>query len=260
MSEQAIEANIDLAFLRGILLEAGEIALGQRGQMTSMVKADHTPVTEVDQQVEDFLIQKIHSRYPAHQILSEESGIHGHDCDFTWAIDPIDGTRSFASGLPVWGISVGILQNNLPVAGGFYMPVTNEMYWGTRKQAFYNDQPIPPIKSVDLNSPLAFMAVPSSSHMHFSISYPRVRALGSTAAHLAYVITGAAVGALTRTIYLWDIAGILPLLAAAGIEMANLEGKPYQPSVMNDGKKPIEPLLTAHPSVREKLCGMIQTK
>lgn len=260
MTRTAINADIDLEFLRSILLEAGRMALGQRGQMISMVKADHTPVTEVDRQVEDFLIQRINARYPDHQILCEESGLHRRDDTFTWAVDPIDGTRSFASGLPIWGVSIGILCKNEPVAGGFYLPVTNEMYWGTPRQAFYNDQPIPPVKTVDLNSPLAFMAVPSSSHLHFTISYPRLRALGSTAAHMAYVITGAAVGALTRAIYLWDIAGILPLLAATGIEITTLDGKPFQIAEMIDGKKAPEPLLAAHPGVRGNLLGYIQRK
>lgn len=260
MTRTATDAPIDLDFLRSILLEAGRMASGQRGQMVSMVKADHTPVTEVDRQVEDFLIQRINARYPDHQILSEESGLHRSDDTFTWAIDPIDGTRSFASGLPIWGVSIGILRQNEPAAGGFYLPVTNEMYWGTPRQAFYNDQPIPPVKDVDLDSPLAFMAVPSSAHLHFSIDYPRLRALGSTAAHMAYVITGAAVGALTRAIYLWDIAGILPLLGATGIEITTLDGKPFQPAELISGKKAPEPLLTAHPKVRENLLARIQRK
>ena len=140
------------------------------------------------------------------------------------------------------------------------MPVTNEMYWGTRQQAFYNDQPIAPIKEIDLDSPLVFLAVPSSAHLHFTICYPRVRALGSTAAHLAYTMTGAAVGALTRSIYLWDIAGVLPLLAATGIEITTLSGNSYQPATMGNGEKAPEPLLAAHPSVAKTIRAAIQTK
>jgi myo-inositol-1(or 4)-monophosphatase len=260
MAETAVEPHIDLAFLRSLLVEAGRIALGQRGQMTSMVKADQTPVTEVDRQVEDFLIRRINLRYPDHRILSEESGLHPGNETTTWAIDPIDGTRSFATGLPIWGVSIGILRHDEPVAGGLYMPVTNEMYWGTRQQAYYNYQPLAKIETVDLDSPLVFLAVPSSFHLHFNIRYPRVRALGSTAAHMAYVMTGAAVGSLTRAVYLWDIAGMLPLLTAIGIEMTTLNGEPFQPGEMMDGKKAPEPLLAAHPSVAENLRANIQMK
>lgn len=253
-------ADIDLAFLRSCLEEAGKIALGQRGQMTSMVKADHTPVTEVDHQVEKYLIECITMRYPNHTILSEESGLHASKESDTWVIDPIDGTRSFASGLPIWGVSIGVLRQNEPVAGGFYMPVTNEMYWGTPQQAYYNNQPLAPVTTVDLDSALVFLAIPSSSHRHFTISYPRARSLGSTAAHLAYLATGAAVGVLTKSIYLWDIAGLLPILMATGMTMITLGGRPFHPVEMANGEKAPEPLLFTHPSVADKLREMIQRK
>jgi len=253
VSDLSIENEIDLNFMRALLREAGEISLGQRGQMTASVKADHSPVTEVDHQVEDFLIERISSRYPAHQILSEESGLHHARATYVWVIDPIDGTRAFASGLPIWGTSIGILREGIPVAGGLYLPVSNEIYWGTRQAAFYNDQRLAPVKTVDLDSSLVFLGVPSNFHLHFKISYPRIRSLGSTAAHQAYVATGAAVGSLTRNTSLWDIAGMLPLFAAVGIEINCLSGAPFQPAdALLDGSIP-KTLLAAHPSVMEIL-------
>lgn len=248
---------IDLKFLRTCLVEAGQMALTQRGQMVAEVKADMSPVTVVDRQVESFLIEQIAARYPTHQVLSEESGLHPHEQDFTWVIDPIDGTRAFASGLPVWGVSIGVFKQGEPYVGGLYLPVTREMYWGTRSQAFYNERPIPPLQSIDLGSPLVFLAVPSGFHLYFDISYPRQRSMGSTAAHLAYTAMGAAVGTLTRSISLWDIAGLLPALSAVGIEFGTLSGRVFHPAEMMDGKVAREPLIAAHPSVinilREKI-------
>src|SRR5512138_127164 len=126
--------DIDLGFLRACLKEAGQIALARRGLVSASIKADRSPVTEADHQVEDFLIARIGERYPEHQVLSEESGLHPSAARITWVIDPIDGTRSFASGLPIWGVSIGILAAGKPLAGGLYLPVTNEMYWGTVTQ------------------------------------------------------------------------------------------------------------------------------
>ena len=254
------EADIDLPFLRACLVEAGQMALGQRGQMTAEIKADLSPVTVVDRQVENFLIDRIAARYPGHQVLSEESGLHPSREDFTWVIDPIDGTRSFASGLPIWGVSIGILRRGEPHAGGLYLPVTGEMYWGTTRQAFYNEQPLPPIRAVDLDSPLVFLGVPSNFHRHFEITYPRVRSLGSTAAHLAYVATGASVGALVRKISLWDLAGLLPVLSAVGIEMRAISGRTFHAIEMMDGKTNREPLLAAHPSVIDTLLASIANR
>jgi len=70
------ESGIDLNFLKNCLIDAGNLAMGQCGQMSAELKDDLTPVTIVDRQVEDVLIQRIQRRYPADRILSEESGMH----------------------------------------------------------------------------------------------------------------------------------------------------------------------------------------
>jgi myo-inositol-1(or 4)-monophosphatase len=262
MRDPGFSSEIDLKFLRDCLDGAGKMAYKQRGQMTADIKEDQTPVTEVDHQVEDFLIERILARYPDHQVLSEESGLrpmlHPDQATYSWVIDPIDGTRSFAAGLPIWGISIGVLRGDQPYAGGFYMPVTGDLYWGTTQQAYYQDKPLPRITSIDADNPLGFLAVPSDFHLNFHVTYARVRSFGSTAAHLAYTLTGAATGVLTLRIGLWDIAGLLPLIQAVGIEMTRLDGRPFQPSEMMDGRIIHEPLLTAHPSVIEILRKQIQ--
>ncbi len=257
------ENDIDIDFLKTCLREAGQIALRQRGQMVAEIKPDKTPVTNVDRQVEEYLIWQISARYPGHAILSEEGGASvaiqqaQNDSEFSWVIDPIDGTRAFASGLPVWGVSIGILRRNKPFVGGLYLPVTKELYWGNGREAYYNDRPIQPITSVDLESALVFLAVPSSFHLKYKISYPRIRSLGSTAAHLAYVATGAAVGAFTQRVSLWDLAGLLPVLAAVGVEITYLSGEPFIPADALDGGLVREPLLAAHPAVLETLRSKI---
>ena len=243
----------DRAFLLDLLKEAGEVALAQRGQQKAVLKADLTPVTEADRQVEDLLIRRISSRYPSHVILSEESGLHPAGADFTWVLDPIDGTRAFASGLPVWGVSVGVFQHGKPVLGGFYLPVTRELYWGDGEQAFWNDRPLSQKSPADFEDPLFFLAVPSEFHLHFTTSYPRVRSMGSTAAHLAYAAEGAAVGVLMFTSKLWDLAGMLPVLSAAGVELAYLDGSAFQPDVLMQGQPIRGALLAARPEMMDPL-------
>ncbi len=260
MTEPDVNTEIDFDFLRALLLEAGQMALGQWGQVTATVKADHSPVTAVDRQVENFLIERINARYPDHSILSEESGLHPSEETYTWVLDPVDGTRSFASGLPVWGVSIGVMRQSEPVVGGLYLPVTRELYWGTREQAFYNDRALPPVEEVDPDSILTFLGVPSSFHLHFTTTFPRIRSMGSTAAQLAYVATGAAVGALNSAAHLWDIAGMLPALAATGIALVTLRGKPFRPADILDGKKLPESVLAAHPSVVHMLLEEIEVK
>lgn len=258
-----IEPEIDLDFLCACLREAGALALTQRGQMSAELKADRSPVTEVDRQVETLLIERIQARYPDHLILSEESGLHTaqgapEKPRFAWALDPIDGTRAFASGLPVWGISAGVLRDGLPYAGGFYLPVTGELYSGTTREAWYNQRPMRRLETFAPNSPLTFLGVPSEFHHHFKISAPRIRSMGSTAAHLAYVATGAAAGMLTRTISLWDIAGVLPLAEAVGVELAYLSGRKFDSAELLSGHPIREPLLAGMPAALNVLRQWIQ--
>jgi myo-inositol-1(or 4)-monophosphatase len=239
--------GVDLNFLKSLLVEGGKLALSRRGQIKASLKADLTPVTEVDHQVEDYLVERIRAQYPQHRILSEESGVLASGDEFAWIIDPIDGTRSFAAGLPIWGVSIGVLRHSQPFVGGFYLPVTREMYWGTCQEAFYNEQRLNPQTTVDLDNPLSFLAVPSDFHLRYTTTYPRARSMGSTAAHLAYVATGAAVGALLEAFSLWDLAGMLPALAALGITTTTLTGSAFQPGDLQDGHKASQPILVAHP-------------
>jgi fructose-1,6-bisphosphatase/inositol monophosphatase family enzyme len=233
-----------------ILREASALALSQRGLHVAEAKADRTPVTVVDRQVEELLIRQISARYPNHQILSEESGLHARviTSEFSWALDPIDGTRAFASGLPVWGVSAGVLHNGEPWAGGFAMPVTGELYWGTAEQAYYQDSRLAPLDPPDPDSILIFLAVPSDFQHHFEVKLPRIRSLGSTAAHLAYVATGAALGMITNHTSLWDIAGVLPMAQAVGVQLVYFSGRPFIAAELMDGASIQEPLIAAHPA------------
>ncbi len=232
--------------------------------MKAELKADRSPVTAVDRQVEAMLIERIQARYPGHLILSEESGLHpalkgsAGEASFAWALDPIDGTRAFASGLPVWGISAGVLRGGLPYAGGFYLPVTGELYSGTTREAWYNQRPMPRLETFDPDNPLTFLGVPSEFHHYFKIGAPRIRSMGSTAAHLAYVASGAAVGMLTRTTSLWDIAGVLPLAQAVGVELSYLSGRKFDPAELLDGRSIREPLLAGLPAAFDALRRWIQ--
>lgn len=258
------ENEIDLAFVCACLREAGVSALAQAGGMHAELKADRSPVTEADRAVEALLIERIQARYPRHAILSEESGLHAArqaargGAEFAWALDPIDGTRAFASGLPVWGVSAGVLRHGRPYAGAFYMPVTGDLFSGTGAQGWHNGRPLARLEGFDPYSALTFLAVPSGFHRYFKIGAPRIRSLGSTAAHLAYVATGAAMGMLVRSASLWDLAGVLPLAQAAAVELMYLSGRPFDAAELLDGGTISEPLLAAHPAAFETLRRWVQ--
>lgn len=255
----ATQPLIDINLIHEWLREAGQIALTQSAECVVDIKSDLTPVTQIDRQIEAFLLEKINRHYPGHGVLAEEGSSHPGN-DFTWVIDAIDGTRAFASGLPVWGISVGVFHQGEPYTGAFYMPATREMYWGTNSQAFYNECELIPKHTVDMDSPLSFIAVPSNSHEHYQINFPRLRSLGSTTAHLAYVAYGVATAAITRHIRLWDIAAVLPAFRVSQTALVYLNGKTIDPKDLLDGGCASEPLIAAHFSIIDKVRACIQLK
>ncbi len=251
---------IDLRLVRKWLKEAGKFALTRRNLLSADLKTDGTLVTNVDLHIESMLVNHISQTYPDHQILSEEGNSHSNDGEFLWTIDPIDGTRVYVSGLPVWGISVGILKQGNPYAGAFFMPATGEMYWGIGDRGFFNNQPMPVQNNIDMQNSLAFIVVPSNTHKHYEISFHRLRSLGSTTAHLAYVARGVAMAALTRRIYIWDLAPVLPLLKATGISLIYLSGKTFDPRELLDGRPAPEPLVAAPADIIEEVRTLIQMK
>ncbi len=87
------------------------------------------PVTEADRAAEAAIRSLIETRYPTHGILGEEHGSVGLDREHVWVIDPIDGTRAFITGIPVWGTLVGLTQNGKSIAGMMSQPFTGELFY-----------------------------------------------------------------------------------------------------------------------------------
>ncbi len=233
------------------LVEAGQIAMDGFASAKMHWKPDHTPVTDIEYRMESLLIERLRAHFPRHQIISEESGKAegaSMDNEFVWALDPIDGTKSYLRGLSTWGISLGLMENGEPKDGFFYQPATQDMYWGTAGGAFWNGQRLMSETALAFNSPLAFLAVPSNTHMLYRVAYPRLQAFGSTALHLACVARGIAVGALTRRVYIWDVAGLLPILRQSGAVFGYLSGAPLDLPALFSGQRTPEPILAARPS------------
>jgi myo-inositol-1(or 4)-monophosphatase len=89
------------------------------------------PVTSADHAIEKLLTEAIQETYPEHGIVAEESGVHASDAEYCWYIDPIDGTRAFLMGSPLWGTLVGLTVAGQPKFGLLSQPILNELFLGT---------------------------------------------------------------------------------------------------------------------------------
>lgn len=235
--------DVDFEWLEETVRVAGEIALRYFRQVTTRRKADRTVVTVADREVEAFLRETLSQAFPTDSLLGEELGARGGRSGRVWVVDPIDGTAAYAAGLPVWGVSVGIVHDWTPLAGIFYLPLLDEVYLSHGHDALFNGQSIQVDDSCHIDDE-SFLAVTSALHRKYRVNFVgKTRALGSTAANICYVARGTAVAALLGRPSLWDIAGALPLLRVAGGDLCSLSGHRLDLSALADGRKCPEPVL-----------------
>lgn len=130
--------------VRRMLLDAAEIAAAVTlPRFRSGIAVDNKraegfdPVTEADREAELKIREAIATRFPDHGIIGEEWDDKAAGSRFTWIIDPIDGTRAFITGIPVWGTLVGLMIEGRSVAGLMAQPFTGEVYLGLPGQASY---------------------------------------------------------------------------------------------------------------------------
>ena len=97
-------------------------------------KADNSPVTKADQEIEAFLRQKINEEYPSHGIIGEEYGNKNADANYVWVLDPIDGTSSFIIGRPIFGTLIALAYKKKPILGIMNQPISGERWVGVSGQ------------------------------------------------------------------------------------------------------------------------------
>lgn len=101
------------------------------------LEGEFDPVTEADRAAEEVIRKAIRASYPSHGIVGEEYGIHKGTSNYKWVIDPIDGTRAFISGLPVWGTLIGLYHNDRPHAGIVHQPFTEERFFSASMGSYF---------------------------------------------------------------------------------------------------------------------------
>ncbi len=122
-----------------IVCEAGKITNSYFKQnliIENKAKNSFNPVTIADRSAEKKIREMIEKLYPDDAIVGEEYGKKIGSTDFTWVIDPIDGTKAFITGIPTWGILLSLVRNSKPMMGVIYQPFTGELFWGGFGKAF----------------------------------------------------------------------------------------------------------------------------
>lgn len=127
-------------FLHTLADESKKITLdGFNSYKQLKIKDDGSPVTEFDVNAEKIMCELISEKFPDHSILAEENGTKKLDSDYTWILDPIDGTRSFIIGRPLWGTLICLTFKGMPIIGLADFPALNERWLGYEKNCFLNN-------------------------------------------------------------------------------------------------------------------------
>lgn len=221
--------------------EAGAIALERFGHASATRKADRSIVTDVDHAVQAHLLGRIASAYPDHGVISEETqrapGRHAplDQARRVWVVDPIDGTRSYARSFPGFCISVGLLEDGVPVVGVIHSPLTHQTYWAVTGGGAWLGERRLQVCDPGLTGD-TLLAIPSSrrggpmpSAVHGWLDRMVVRNLGSTALHLALLAAGSLDAVFADECRLWDITAGELILREAGGQLVSLTGRPYFP-------------------------------
>jgi len=186
-------------------------------------------VTNVDKESEREIIDFIRGKYPTHNILAEESGSRIGNSEFTWVIDPLDGTMNFAHGLPIFSVSIGVMKGKEIISGVVYDVMNDALYSAEKGSgAFQNGGKISVSQNSDIEKSLLVTGFPYNikenpnnaveKFNNFLMNSQGVRRLGSAALDLCYVANGTFDGFWEVTLNAWDMcAGHLLVTEAGGM-------------------------------------------
>ena len=185
-------------------------------------KADLTPVTIADQAVEQILRQQIASIFPDHNIVGEEQDNIDQSSRFTWVIDPIDGTRAFSCGNPMFGTLIAVLDEGVPVIGVIDLPMLDQTWLGVSGQSTrLNGNPIQTSPITDL----AQARLTTTSGHALGDDYPRFKQLsdqtmvtgyGGDCANYAHLAAGWCDLVAESNLNAYDIMAVIPVITGAG--------------------------------------------
>ena len=192
------------------------------------------PVTLADKAAEKVIRKMIKKRYPDHGILGEEYGSENVDARYCWIIDPIDGTRSYISGLPLWGTLIGLYKNGEPIAGIMHQPFTDERYLSNGSASVLihrgKRQKIFGRKSHSMDECIMLTTSPTLFEDSELAAYQRVEKAckltryGTDCYAYAMVACGQVDLVVESKLFIYDIAALIPIVENAGGRMTNWQG------------------------------------
>jgi len=230
MTTDRVAAHELLPFAKQVVAAAGELTqrFFRSSDLEITAKSDGTPVTQADQGAERLIRDAIAAEFPDDAIMGEEYGETQASSGRQWVIDPIDGTKSFTAGVPLYSNLLAVIDDGVPVLGIINLPAVGEMLAAVAGHgATCNDEPC----HVSDKSELQGAYVMTSSVRYWSTEYQQqvldqgiiLRTWGDAYGY-AMVATGRAEAMIDPRANVWDVAPIGVILSEAGGAFTDLQG------------------------------------
>jgi myo-inositol-1(or 4)-monophosphatase len=194
------------------------------------------PVTEADKAAEVVMRRLIAEQFPTHGIIGEEFGNERADAEYQWVLDPIDGTRAFISGLPVWGTLIGLTRNGVAAYGMMSQPFTGERFHGDGQSAHYRGPGGPKRLMTrdcgDLGGATVMTTTPALFGAHERPRYDRVEKAARLARYgcdcyaYAMLAAGHVDVVIESGLKPYDIVALIPIIEGAGGVVTTWDGEP----------------------------------
>lgn len=236
------------------------------GRARSEWKSDGTRVTAADIAISEAIFRDLGAEFPADELLSEELGDGTAAITlrarFAWVLDPIDGTNNYATGIPHCAISLALLLDGAPVYGVIYDMARRALLhggpgmgaWEGGKAVRVKTGEKPDQRLLGFHSPMDKRFAPHAARL---VERFKIRALGSSTLHLAYVGSGLLDGVVDHNVKVWDIAAAVPFCQGAGGEVRYLR-EPVFPLRVFDLDMPRVPFCAGAPAVCDELAGLLR--
>jgi histidinol-phosphatase len=229
---QEIDVSEYMEFAAELSVTAGQHTLRYfRQKLEVMRKEDDSPVTIADQETEGLIVDTIRTRYPSHGIIGEEHGSVESDSPFKWVIDPIDGTKSFIRGIPLYTVLIALLYEDRPCVGVIHNPPLGEtVYAGVGAGCFLNGAPSRVSTTDKLADAWVQTTDPSDLCRRHPEFGPRVLAQAGFCRTWAdgygylLVATGRADVMIDPIVAVWDVAPMKVIITEAGGAFTDFAG------------------------------------
>lgn len=220
--------------------EAGSILMELYGKAHPEFKKDRSVVTEADLDSEELLKVRLESEFPDYSFLGEESGLDEKAGDYSWVVDPLDGTTNYMVHNPFFDVSIGLVHKGEPVLGVVYYPVADELYTAVKDGgARLNGGSI----HVSGKDRLADSVVTFCNNrgeedinrmapifLDIKLITNKLRQLGAGALEMSYAAAGRIEAFLMPNTNLWDVAAGTVIVREAGGMVTDFKGNPYTAS------------------------------